>query len=211
MLTASSENDSFCVDWSLIYGHMNKQSTQDQEYAGIDFRTNGFERGEYDNCTFNNCTLASVSLTGCIFVECRFINCDLSMAVLQDASFRDVIFRNCKMLGARFDECSKFLLAFRFESCILNFSSFYRLKLKGTSFKDCKLQEAEFTETDLTNAKLDDCDLLGARFENTLLEGADLRTAYNYSMDPERNHLTNAKFSLSGVVGLLDKYKIKIE
>jgi hypothetical protein len=47
-------------------------------------------------------------------------------------------------------------------------------------------------------------------FENTLLEKADLRTAFNYSIDPEMNRVKKAKFSIAGVTGLLDKYDIEI-
>jgi hypothetical protein len=43
------------------------------------------------------------------------------------------------------------------------------------------------------------------------LTGADFRTAYNYSLDPENNKLKNARFSGPGVLGLLDKYDIKID
>jgi fluoroquinolone resistance protein len=43
------------------------------------------------------------------------------------------------------------------------------------------------------------------------LEKADLRTAYNYSIDPSINKIKKAKFSLPGVVGLLSKYDIEIE
>jgi len=37
-----------------------------------------------------------------------------------------------------------------------------------------------------------------------------LRTAFNYSLNPELNKIKKAKFSLPAVVGLLDKYDIEI-
>ena len=46
--------------------------------------------------------------------------------------------------------------------------------------------------------------------DQTILEKADFRTAKNYSIDPEQNRLKKAKFSLSGVVGLLRKYDIVV-
>jgi uncharacterized protein YjbI with pentapeptide repeats len=102
------------------------------------------------------------------------------------------------------------LLSFSFEDCILNFSSFYKLKLKNAQFKSCKLHDVEFIEAELPQANFDQCDLQGATFENTKLEGADFRTAYNYSIDPEMNRIAKAKFSLPDVVGLLYKYNIVI-
>jgi fluoroquinolone resistance protein len=55
------------------------------------------------------------------------------------------------------------------------------------------------------------CDLAGAIFNNTILEKANFTTARNYSINPQTNVVKKAKFSLPGVVGLLDVFKITIE
>ncbi|WP_086936325.1 pentapeptide repeat-containing protein [Chamaesiphon minutus] len=57
----------------------------------------------------------------------------------------------------------------------------------------------------------ENCDLTDAIFQYTILEKADFRTAYNYSIDPELNRIKKAKFSRSGIAGLLDKYDIDID
>ena len=110
-----------------------------------------------------------------------------------------------------FENCDQFLFEVDFDNCVLNLSSFYKLKLKKTRFKDSNLSEVDFTETDLAGSYFDNCDLSGARFERTILEKADLRTARNYSIDPELNKIKKAKFSIHGIAGLLDKYDIEIE
>ena len=69
----------------------------------------------------------------------------------------------------------------------------------------------DFTECDLAASVFDNCDLKLAAFENTILEKADLRSSYNYSINPELNKIKKAKFSLPAVVGLLDKYDIEIK
>lgn len=115
------------------------------------------------------------------------------------------------MLGLRFEQCDPFNLSLAFDTCQLNHSSFYRLKLKKTLFKNCQLQESDFTDTDLSGALMDNCDFAGSTFENTNLEKADLRTAFNYAIDPELNRIKKAQFSLHGVTGLLLKYDIEIE
>ena len=74
-----------------------------------------------------------------------------------------------------------------------------------------RAEEVDFVEAELTNASFKDCDLTNAVFENTLLEGADFRTAFNFSIDPERNEISRARFSVQNVVGLLGKYRIRIE
>jgi len=72
------------------------------------------------------------------------------------------------------------------------------------------MQEIDLTECDLTSAVFDNCDLTRATFHNTILEKADLRSAYDYSIDPENNRIKKAKFSVTGLPGLLDKYGIEI-
>jgi fluoroquinolone resistance protein len=55
------------------------------------------------------------------------------------------------------------------------------------------------------------CDLKRAVFENTNLESADLRTSFNFTIDPENNCIGKAKFSTQNTAGLLDRYNIIIE
>ena len=189
---------------------MDKEYMEDRQFQGEDFSERRLEKGEYDHCRFSGCNFYNANLSGILFSECVFEDCDLSMAKLNDSAFRDVKFKNSKMLGLRFDDCNGFSFSVVFESCILNFSSFYRLKLKNTPFRDCKLLETEFVEADLTNAVFDECDLSGALFEKTTLEGADFRTAYHFSIDPELNRIAKAKFSSQNIAGLLHKYNIRI-
>ena len=125
--------------------------------------------------------------------------------------FRDVQFTGCKLQGIRFDTCSPFGLSFTFDNCQLTYSSFYKTSIKQTLFKNSQLTETDFTECDLTGAILENCDCTGAVFENTVLEKTDLRTAFNYTINPELNRLKKARFSFPAVAALLDKYGIEIE
>ena len=78
-------------------------------------------------------------------------------------------------------------------------------------FRDLILQDADFTESDLSSSVFENCDLAGALFENSILEKADFRTSINYTIDPEKNIMKKARFSLSGLPGLLAKYNIDID
>ncbi len=144
------------------------------------------------------------------FTECRFENCDLSNAILTHALLRDVYFKGCKLLGIQFSDCNTLFFSPRFESCQLRLASFYRCALKKTSFINCQLEEVDFAEADLRKARLDNCDLTQALFDGTNLEGADLSSAYHFSIDPERNKLKKARFSADQLAGLLQKYQIII-
>jgi uncharacterized protein YjbI with pentapeptide repeats len=73
------------------------------------------------------------------------------------------------------------------------------------------MHEVDFTECDLCNSVFDNCDLTGAAFDKTNIEKADFRTSFSYIIDPEKNRIKKAKFSLTGLPGLLNKYDIEIE
>lgn len=186
---------------------MNPSTFLDQHFHQV----HALAPGEYENCLFTDCSLHEADLSSCQFSDCTFERCDLSLARVRHTSFRDVRFKDCKMLGVRLDECKTFLLDITFEDCQLNMSSFFGLPLKGSAFHRCSLVECEFVEADLTEAVFDDCNLAGATFERTRLEGADLRTSRNYILDPEVNPIRGARFSSSGLEGLLVKYGIIIE
>jgi fluoroquinolone resistance protein len=115
------------------------------------------------------------------------------------------------LLGLHFEESNNLIITFEFDGCTLDLASFYKLKLRKTIFKNSKIIEADFSETDLSNSSFINCDLYRTLFKNTNLEGVDFRTSFNYSIDPELNRIKNAKFSLPGIVGLLDKYDIEID
>jgi len=191
---------------------MSRAYVRDQKYEGVNFITGGLNKGgEYEGCVFSACNFSGVDLSGMVFIDCRFEQCDLSMAKLPNTSFQDVHFKKCKQLGLRFDECSKMILSFSFDACTLNLSVFFGLKLKGVKLKDCQLREVDFGGCDLTQADFSGSDLDRALFENTVLEGADFRTAYNFSIDPEMNKVRKARFSVHGLAGLLGKYQVVIE
>jgi fluoroquinolone resistance protein len=192
---------------------------EEKTFDKIDFTQNLLGKGEYESCTFLNCNFSYADLSELKFLECEFSGCNLSLAKLTQTALKDIKFKNCKMLGLNFGDCNEFGFAVNFDTCILDRSSFVdptaslkkRVKLKQTVFKNSQLYEVDFTECDLGSARFDNCDLTGAIFKNTILEKADFRTAINYSIDPEINRIKKAKFSQSGIAGLLDKYDIEIE
>ena len=90
-------------------------------------------------------------------------------------------------------------------------STFTGLMLKKTRFIDCQIRECDFTDADLKNSVFINCNLAGSTFENTNLDFADLKTSYNYKIDPELNNIKNASFSWPAASGLVSKYNIDID
>jgi fluoroquinolone resistance protein len=190
---------------------MERLLIEEKKFEQIDFNKAGLAEAEYENCSFIGCDFSDFNLSHFYFTDCEFSGCNLSMAKLGKTAFRDILFKDCKMLGLHFEHCKELLFSASFDHCILNLSCFYNWKLKKTVFKDCSLQEVDFTEADLTEAVFHHCDLAGAIFDNTVLEKADFRTAFHYVINPEMNKIKKAKFSTTGIAGLLRKYDIEIE
>lgn len=190
---------------------MSKNLIENEAFNGEDYTASPLPAGDYEECTFTNCNFANSDLSEISFIDCTFDGCDLSNAKTRNTAFREVAFNTCKMLGRQFGQCNKFLFQVSFKQCQMNYCSFYQWDMKGTRFKDCALNEADFVEANLTHAVFAECDLWDAMFENTLLEGTDFRTATNFTIDPESNHMNGAKFSADNLGGLLRKYRLEID
>lgn len=175
-----------------------------------DYSESCLPNAEYDRSRFENCDFSNNDLSGFSFNDCVFVDCNFSLVKLIKTGFVKAKFKGCKLLGLHFDDCSSFVFSVEFEECILNHSSFFQLKLKGTRFLNCRLLEVDFTECDLSGASFEGSDLTGAHFDRTNLEKADLSQALNFSIDPDVNKLKNVKISLTGLPGLLEKYGMNI-
>ncbi|PKP42724.1 MAG: hypothetical protein CVT93_03285 [Bacteroidetes bacterium HGW-Bacteroidetes-10] len=181
-----------------------------QTFTGADLRESGPLKGEYENCTFTDCDFSNSDLSEFIFDGCTFFRSNLSLAKLKRTALRDITFSECKMVGLHFEDCDQIGISFDFQGCILNNSSFFGMKIKKVIFRKSSLQEADFTDSDISGSLLDGCDMLNATFSGTNLEKADLSTSFNYSIDPTSNKIKKAKFSQSGLSGLLDVFGIEI-
>lgn len=183
----------------------------DETFEKVNYQEKPLHRGDYENCEFKNCDFSGAQLTDVKFIDCSFISSDLSNLMIKNVALNNVKFSGCKMLGFHFDRCHPFGLSFGFTDCILDYATFYQLKIMKTIFKNCSIREGDFTEADLSHAVFEQCDLDKVIFDNTILDQADLRTAYHFSLNMEKNKAKKAKFAIPGVLGLLSKYDIVIE
>ncbi len=183
----------------------------DKEFTNKDYTKIFLPKGEYDTCTFINCNFADSDLSLITFLDCEFIDCNLSNAKLNGVSLNEVQFTSCKLLGLNFSNCNDFLFHVNFDNCQLNFASFYQLKIIAKTFRDCSLLEVDFTQTNLTQTVFDNCDLNQAIFEQSNLEKTDFRTAKYFSINPELNRMSKAKFLKNNLEGLLGKYGLDVE
>jgi uncharacterized protein YjbI with pentapeptide repeats len=196
----------------LISSFMEKKITEDKIFRNGDVSV--FESGAgsvFEGCSFTGCNFSEADLSEMIFMDCVMDTCNLSLAKLQGTGFQNVELKDCKLSGLNFGECNNFSFSANFSNCILDYTVWYKLRIKGTKFIGCSLSGADFTEADLTNAVFRNCNLNRAAFSRTLLKGADFRSAYNFTIDPETNSLAKARFSALSLSGLLTKYNLIIE
>lgn len=165
---------------------------------------------EYSSCKFIDCNFSKLVIYGLKFIDCEFINCDLSLLNFESTGLNNTKFTGCRIQGVEFGKCSKFLFSVEFGKCILNYSTFVKMEMKNTNFFSCVMKDVSFIDSDLTNSSFDDCDLDNATFDRVNLEKSDFTEAKNYYLDPDKNRIKNAKFSVPGVTALLAKYDIKI-
>jgi len=166
---------------------------------------------EFECCTFENCDFTACNFMDVTFIDCVFTKCNFNGAHINHVALRTVTFEHCQIKEVNFAMCNKLIFEVHFEHCILDFSKFYTLKLKGTTFMNCSLLAVDFMATDLTESIFDNCDLYRAEFDKAIANKANFKTSYNYTIDPSKTKLKKAIFSLNEVKGLLYKHEILVD
>jgi uncharacterized protein YjbI with pentapeptide repeats len=183
----------------------------DKEYNTQRFSIDELNKTDYENCTFIECDFRSCLFQGITFIECKFINCNFEDAKINHVSFREVWFTKCNFTNVNFAMTDQVIHEFHFKDCLLDYSKFYKLKLRKIQFLDCSLVSADFMATDLTEAVFANCNLRLAVFIDTIANKVDFSTSHYFSIDPDKNKLKKAIFSLEGLRGLVDKYDLIIK
>lgn len=165
---------------------------------------------EFEDCTFTRCDFSNSDFSRSRFTGCTFTDCNLALVKLADAGLHKITFNRCKLLGIDFSRCKEMLFSVAFNDCMLDHAVFHQRKMGGTRFTRCSLKGVDFEGAQLGNAVFERCDLERAVFVNTQLQQADFSSAYNISLDPERNKLKGARFSVDGALALLAKYGIEV-
>lgn len=180
-------------------------------FTNEDFSTKALEKGTYEYCIFKSCNFNSVDISETAFIDCEFIDCDLSLANIHKAAFRNVKFIGCKLMGLQFNEVNTLGLEFSMKSCIVHHASFYQMILKKSRFNHCDFRECDFAECDLRESDFSLSNFALAQFGHSNLEKCDFRNATNYIIDPQTNRLKGAKFSKTGIEGLVLSFGIEME
>lgn len=183
----------------------------DQEFIGVTFNEDELNYRQFESCVFRNCNFSNIHFKNITFEGCEFYICDFSGAQINESALRMARFFECKLIGLNFESVNPFRLSLSFSNCQMDYTSFYKLKLKGTKFENCSLKGADFSEAILSEANFQGASLHEAVFQQTQLLKADFRGSVGYAIHPTQNSIKGARFSKEEVLGLLTNFGIRIE
>lgn len=191
-----------------------QQEFFETEFKSVVYKNKRLIRREFESCVFDRCSLQESQFFHCKFSNCRFVNCNLTMFNVEGSSFKEVKFEKCKVAGVNWTlaKWSKFIpdAAIAFEDCVLNFSTFLGLALKGLILRGCVAHDVDFSEADLSKADFSKTDLSRSQFRHTNLTGANFATAFNYSLSVTLNEVKKARFALPEAINLLRALEIEL-
>lgn len=168
---------------------------------------------EFAASSFFRCKFAETTLEKCRFTDCLFDECDLSLVQLPECTFSKATFKDTRAIGVDWTRANWPHLGrgtqIIFTGCAISHSTFIGLSLREIQFIHCTATNVDFREADLGRASFADTDLSESLFLNTDLTHADFSLARNYRIDPGRNRIARARFSLPEAVSLL--YSMDIE
>lgn len=210
LLAASKNGGSHCPNHEIPMDHI---PTADSTYASEEITANWsdevLEGVDFSRCKFSNCTFERTTFNRCTFQSCEFESSDLSLANVTGSSYSSVIFRNCKLRGINWYQTG-FAFNATFLDSLLDYSSFFGMKLNKTRFSGTRMREVVFTDASVREAKFDGCNLAGAVFNHTDLERAIFTGAQNYVIDVTQNKVKGAVFELPEAMSLLSCLGIEI-
>jgi len=188
----------------------------DQVFSGLNEHEATFEGLDLTGCTFDACAFSRCTFYRCVFVDCTFRGCDLSLLKVPNSRFAEVRFSASKLIGVDWtvagdNTTTKLSFSVGFEDCVLDYSSFFGLSLRGVLLTRCSAKDVDFSEADLGRADCRGTDFTGSKFLHTDLSRADFRAARSYAIDPTANTVKQARFSLPEAVSLLRAFDVKVE
>jgi fluoroquinolone resistance protein len=184
-----------------------KSDYTDQVFEDLRQEHDRVDSSEFQDCVFIRCVFTETVFQKCRFVNCVFQQCDLSLMGMEESSFSSVRFEDSKVIGINWAQADWTLYRRResleFYRCAISHSTFIGLRLPGIQIQECVAADVDFREADLSGANFAGTDLVKSMFGQTNLSKADLSRARNYALDPSKNNLKQAKFSLPEAMALL--------
>ncbi len=184
---------------------------QDETFSKLDLENKIISHKFFFDCVFKNCNFSYANFQSSLFEDCFFLNCNFSLTKMLKAQIRGVVFDSCKIIGVDFTKCDTLIMEFSIEESTIKNCIFSDLCLRKTKLYKSDLIECDFVNTDLSETNLFESNFSGSLFHNTNLMGANLINCANYNIDPLKNNIKKAKFSLPEALSLLNFFEITIQ
>ena len=193
----------------------NKQSEYDsQQFKQLSAANERIINTEFFDCIFIDCLFNEATFKQCHFQNCEFKRCDLSLVHWTGSTFQNGRFQQTKLIGVDWSRLawSKYIKEspLHFDSCILDYGTFIGLNLHKQKMVDCSIKDVDFSDADLTKATFERSDLTRTQFRNTNITKANFQQARNYDINPQRNKVSQAQFSMPEAIALLHSLDIKL-
>jgi fluoroquinolone resistance protein len=187
----------------------------ENEFESVNLNNSETISSRFQECVFDRCKFTESAFVNCRFIDSQFVNCDLSLMGIPGSYFSGTRFEECKIIGVNWALANWSDLgiwkAIEFNQCALNHSTFLGLEIPKSRFINCELVNVDFREANLTSVDFSNSDLNESLFNSTNLTGSNLIKARNYQIDPTKNKLKNAMFSMPEVLSLLYNMDIEIK
>ena len=189
----------------------NSNEFQNELFSNVNLENQTITSKLFFSCEFRNCNFSYTDFESTLFEECSFLNCNFSLSKIFKTQIRGVVFNSCKIMGIDFTRCDALMIDISINECNVKSCIFSGLCLKKTIFCKSDLIECDFVNTDFSETDLSRSDFSGSLFHNTNLFKANLTDCINYNIDPLRNNIKKAKFSLPEALTLLNAFEIFIQ
>ena len=190
-----------------------KEDNFAEDYENLDLNFKEFVNIEFEECSFKKCNFSNSKFKNSIFSGCSFYNCDLTLLGVINSKFSEVTFIDCKIIGVDWTKAcwdSLTTKPMKFQTSVLNSSSFYGLNLEKLTIKECEAKDVDFREANLKEADFTFTDFTDATFFNTNLTNANFGYAKEFNININHNILNGAKFSRYEAIRLLISLGIKL-
>jgi len=138
-------------------------------------------------------------------------NCKLFCSIEATTTLTHRVFNNCKIMGVDFTKCDTLMIDFSMDECKIKNCLFSNLNLKKCNFYKSEVMESDFVNTNLSGSNLSESNFSGSLFHNTNLFKVNLIKSINYNINPLKNNIKEADFSLPEAMTLLNAFQITIQ
>jgi fluoroquinolone resistance protein len=186
----------------------------EKTFKNLDMAGEDVKSCTFQDCNFIRCRFTETVFRNCKFSHCVFDDCDLSLMEVPNSSIGNARFVKSKAVGVNWAQAhwpdKSIWGPIEFNKCALSHSTFLGIDLTEMKMRRCEAINVDFRESNLSGADFKFTDLKDSLFLSTNLEGADLRYARNYQIDPSQNIIIKAQFSLPEAMALLYSMDIEI-